>query len=125
PEVSPGIALTCRAVQISQILVNLLNNALDAVRNARGETATSGWVEIRVDTIGERVLIRVLDSGPGVPEELESKIMQPFFTTKGAGRGTGLGLSISAAIAKEHGGSLRLDKKVSASCFVLELKISA
>ncbi|HEY3446385.1 MAG TPA: ATP-binding protein [Myxococcales bacterium] len=122
PTLPADLRITCRPVQISQVLLNLLANALDAVR--ADSRAGEPWVEVRValEDDDDTLAIRVLDSGPGVPEELETRIMQPFFTTKPPGHGTGLGLSISLAIAKEHGGSLKLDRAVSPSCFVLRIK---
>lgn len=113
----PAEAVRCRPMQISQILVNLLNNAFDSARVAGNSP------EVRIEfASGEQGLeIRVTDSGPGVPEGLEERIFEPFFTTKEVGKGTGLGLSISNSLAKDHGGTLRLDLARSRSCFLLRL----
>jgi signal transduction histidine kinase len=107
----------CRSVQISQILLNLLSNAYDAV-----ERQSVRWVRIRAVADGDRVRISVIDSGPGVPPDLESRIMEPFFTTKEIGKGTGLGLSVSKGIAEAHGGQLVLDRMSLDTCFVLILR---
>jgi signal transduction histidine kinase len=106
----------CRAVQISQILLNLLSNAHDAV-----EHQSLRWVRIQAQPDRDLVRIRVLDSGPGVPPHLENRIMEPFFTTKEVGKGTGLGLSVSKGIAEAHGGHLLLDRNSLDTCFVLTL----
>lgn len=111
-----GAWLECRPVQIEQIIINLLGNAFDAIRDLPEK-----WVDFSVFDEEYRWVIRVTDSGPGIPESLQSKIMQPFFTTKEINHGTGLGLSISKAIAEEHGGSLELDTIAKNTCFVLSL----
>lgn len=113
------IYIDCRAVQISQILLNLLNNAFDAT-----ETLSERWISLEATEKDDRVLISVTDSGPGISEDLSQKIFVPFFTTKPAGRGTGLGLSLSSKIAQDHGGSLFLDRSHPHTRFVVELPIS-
>jgi signal transduction histidine kinase len=107
----------CRSVQISQILLNLLSNAYDAV-----ERQSVRWVRIRAAGDRDQVRISVMDSGPGVPPDLENRIMEPFFTTKEIGKGTGLGLSVSKGIAEAHGGQLALDRLSLDTCFVLTLR---
>jgi C4-dicarboxylate-specific signal transduction histidine kinase len=111
------IKICGRSAQISQILLNLLNNAFDAIKS----TSNEGWVGIELVPAarGQGPEIYIFDSGPGVPQELEAKVLQPFFTTKGVGKGTGLGLSISRSIMAEHGGTLILDAKVRPTTFVL------
>lgn len=102
---SEEVLLSCRPVQVSQVLLNLLNNAFDAV-----EALEHKWVEVEVlKGRGNRVLLSVTDSGAGVAEENLEKIFEPFFTTKPAGKGTGLGLSLSKQIAMDHRGDLYLD----------------
>jgi signal transduction histidine kinase len=114
----------CRAAQISQILLNLLHNAYDAV-----VTQAERRVRVLVDAVAgadvSEVQIAVVDSGPGVPPELEGRIMQPFFTTKPVGQGIGLGLSLSKGIAEAHGGRLVHDVRSSETRFVLTLRRAA
>ncbi len=118
PELPDTLQVRCRGVQISQILLNLLSNAHDAVERGSG-----AWVRIEVGARGpEEVQIAVSDSGPGVRPELRDRIMEPFFTTKEMGKGTGLGLSVSRGIAEAHGGSLAYEPDGSHSRFVLTLK---
>jgi PAS domain S-box-containing protein len=102
PEAIPELRVACREVQISQALLNLLQNAFDAVVDQPGER----WVRLAVSNSDDSVSISVIDSGPGIPQEVRSRIMEPFFTTKEVGKGTGLGLSLSKTIAEEHGGKL-------------------
>lgn len=109
-----------RYAQVSQIIMNLINNARDAID---GQADATMYIEIlQNDKMG---IIRVWDSGKGVPFEIEKKLMTPFFTTKPAGKGTGLGLSISKSIANEHKGSLILNRKVASSCFELQIPLAA
>jgi signal transduction histidine kinase len=114
------LQVDCRAVQISQILLNLLSNAHDAV-----EHAAARRVEIAVEADATEIRIAVLDSGPGVAANLHHRIMEPFFTTKEIGKGTGLGLSVSKGIAEAHGGRLAYDTTSPRTRFVLALRRSA
>lgn len=110
---SPDLLVECRATEISQVLINLLSNAYDAV-----ETLKEKWVKLSIKEIDGVVEISVTDSGPGIPEQVRAKILEPFFTTKIVGKGTGLGLSLSKGIMESHGGSLALDESSTATRFV-------
>ncbi len=88
-----------REVQISQVLVNLVNNSVDAI-----SSLPEKWIKVEILDLEDFISVSVTDSGSGIPKELQQKIMNPFFTTKEVGKGTGLGLSISKGIIKEHGG---------------------
>jgi two-component system NtrC family sensor kinase len=90
--------------QLQQVLLNLLNNAIDAI-------GKDGAIDITTVAGDETIEISVRDSGPGIPETLQNRIFDPFFTTKGAGRGTGLGLSISYGIIEKIGGTLTLSSR--------------
>lgn len=116
-DLSKDVKILCRPTQISQVLLNLLNNAFDAVCNG-----SEKWVRIEVQESGDQVHISVIDSGHGIPDDLKIKIMQPFFTTKEVGKGTGLGLSISKGILDSHHGVLELNDKHVNTCFVMKLK---
>jgi PAS domain S-box-containing protein len=113
----PSVHIECRDTQIIQVLVNLLNNAFDAVSNLENP-----WVQIEVFESGEEIQIEITDSGPGIPPEISEKIMRPFFTTKEPGKGTGLGLSISLGIIKNHNGEFYLDRDFPNTKFVILLK---
>ncbi len=91
----------CRPVQIEQVVLNLINNAFDAVKGT-----DDAWIEVKSQDFDDRVQFTVTDSGKGIPPEVAEKIMRPFFTTKEVGKGTGLGLSISMNIIENHGGKL-------------------
>ncbi|RYZ64392.1 MAG: GHKL domain-containing protein, partial [Proteobacteria bacterium] len=115
-EATANLLLDCRPTEISQVLLNLLNNSLDAI-----ETLDEKWIKLECVVVNEEVQIIVTDSGPGIPAAVAAKIMQPFFTTKDIGKGTGLGLSISRSIADAHGGKLELEAGASNTKFVLKL----
>lgn len=114
------LSIQCRPAQISQVLLNLLNNAHDALKGTKIRT-----IEIGAATTSGFAELWVRDSGPGIPPSLREKIMQPFFTTKDAGHGTGLGLSISRGIAASHGGIFFLDEQSAQTRFVLRLPLPA
>jgi PAS domain S-box-containing protein len=116
----PELSISCREVQIEQILLNLLQNAFDAVVEQPGER----WVRLNVHSSEDSVVFSVTDSGPGIPEELRPRIMEPFFTTKPVGKGTGLGLSLSKSIAEEHGGKLEYSQDQGQTCFSLILPLA-
>lgn len=112
-----SLAIECRPVQISQVLVNLLSNAQHAVESK----PRSRWIRVEVVDTGDDVELRVSDSGDGVAPHLRERIFDPFFTTKEVGKGTGLGLSVSASIARSHSGKLMLDGVSPHTTFVLRL----
>jgi C4-dicarboxylate-specific signal transduction histidine kinase len=93
----------CRPTEISQVLLNLLNNAYDAVQGGQAPL-----VRISTELCGDSLEVLIQDNGPGIPQHLRDKIMQPFFTTKDVDKGTGLGLSISKGLIEGHQGKLSL-----------------
>jgi C4-dicarboxylate-specific signal transduction histidine kinase len=103
-------------IMISQMLLNLLNNALAAV-----ETEKEKWVSIEWADDEDSIYLYVTDSGAGIPIKIRSRIFDPFFTTKEPGKGTGLGLSLAASIATHHRGTLRLDNLHTHTRFVIQL----
>lgn len=107
---------SCQPEQISQVLLNLINNAVDAVSDCKEK-----WVRVSSERRGGHIYLYVEDSGPEIPEEVRQKMMVPFFTTKAVGQGTGLGLSISRTIVENHGGKLSLDSASKRTRFIVEL----
>jgi two-component system, NtrC family, sensor kinase len=104
-ELEPGLPECLgNANQLQQVLMNLMINAQQAM------AGSSGLLRLSARTgEGGEVELRVTDTGPGIPKEIQGRIFEPFFTTKPAGQGTGLGLSVTYGIVKEHGGEIRLE----------------
>jgi PAS domain S-box-containing protein len=118
--VPQSLTAECRSTEVSQVLLNLLSNAFDAV-----ESLPEKWVKLAVRDDGAAIELAVSDSGPGVPANIRTKILEPFFTTKPVGKGTGLGLSLSKSLMEAHGGSLTLDETSSVTRFVVRLPKAA
>ena len=98
-------AIECYAGQLSQVWMNLMVNAAQAM-NSRGNL----WITTLIDN--NYVVVKFRDNGPGIPEEVIPRIFDPFFTTKSVREGTGLGLSIVHGIIERHGGSIKVESKV-------------
>lgn len=118
-ENNEDIKLFGREVQISQVLINLLNNAIDAIL-----LQPEKWIEIKVELENQFVSIKVIDSGPGIPKKIQQRIMEPFFTTKDVNQGTGLGLSISKNIIQGHGGEFSFCPDEPFTTFLIKLPAS-
>jgi two-component system NtrC family sensor kinase len=91
--------------QVQQVLLNLFRNAIQAMAETE-----SPWLRVEVLGIDDRLAVRVSDGGPGIPVSVRDKIFDPFFSTKS--EGSGLGLSVSFAIARAHGGDLRVATEI-------------
>lgn len=113
-----NVFFECRSTQISQALVNLLNNSYEAISQTENP-----WIEIHVENQGTGLRLSITDSGNGIPLPLVEKIMIPLFTTKLISKSFGLGLSVSQAIFQEHSGHLWYDKSCQHTRFVIELPI--
>jgi two-component system, NtrC family, sensor kinase len=122
-EVEPGLPdIEVSPNQIKQVFVNIINNACQAIAT----DAPSGRIWITAKRVHDSVAVSVKDSGPGMPEEIASRVFEPFFTTKPEGTGTGLGLSISQGIVKEHGGRITLETPSGGGAtFTVELPLPA
>jgi signal transduction histidine kinase len=116
-EFSENLSIDCRETQLSQVLLNLLQNAHDAVQDQNEDS----WIQLQVEERGSRVEISVMDSGPPIPVAVQTKLMTAFFTTKDPGKGTGLGLSFSKKVLEDHGGNLTFDANCPHTCFVMHL----
>jgi len=104
---------------LKQVLLNLMQNAREAVAHAGGRPAR---ISIDVERVAEGVVIAVEDNGPGVPGELRTRIFDPFFTTKGAVDGVGLGLFVAEGLVRTAGGRLTLHTATGGGArFVVEL----
>ena len=100
-DLPPDLQCSGSSGQLQQVVMNLVQNASDAVANrADARLRVTGSIENGMATL------RFTDNGPGISEEHLSRLFEPFFTTKPVGQGTGLGLSISYGIVERHGGKL-------------------
>jgi len=113
---SDDCEIECRPSQLCQVLLNLLNNALDAVENLDDK-----WVKVEVASNGDRIQIAVTDSGRVMPRDMQEKLFVPFFTTKAEQKGMGLGLSISRAIVEAHQGEIMLNTESAHTRFEVHL----
>ncbi len=107
----------CRRIPISQVVLNLLNNAYYVVKSH-----PQGWIKVHSENLGKRTRISIIDSGNGISPEVVAKIFQPFFTTKEIGEGTGLGLSVSKQIIQDHASSLEYELKDGHTCFFFDVE---
>tara|TARA_B110001454_G_scaffold219197_1_gene251421 strand:- start:10933 stop:12735 length:1803 start_codon:yes stop_codon:yes gene_type:complete len=114
----PKVVIVCRESQLSQVLLNLLNNSVDAVKNQDVRE-----ISISFEVTKNFLLLYVRDTGPVIPQDVQSRLMEPFFTTKAPGAGTGLGLSISLGIMREHHGNMRFVPNDPQTCFVMEIPL--
>jgi signal transduction histidine kinase len=106
------------AGELNQVWTNLIVNALDAMGG-------TGTLTLRTARDGDRALVEVADTGPGIPEELRRRIFEPFFTTKPVGQGTGLGLDVSwRVVVQRHGGDLRVVSKPGDTRFQVRLPLA-
>jgi C4-dicarboxylate-specific signal transduction histidine kinase len=106
-ELEPVPLVSADDGQIQQVLLNLIQNAQEAMAAQEGERVLT----VRLVGIEGRVRIEVLDTGPGIPPEVLPRLFDAFMTTKPSGRGTGLGLWISHALVERHDGALRAENR--------------
>jgi signal transduction histidine kinase len=114
-----GLLVECRVVQIAQVVLNLVSNAVDELRDAPVRN-----LRVTLAREGNYAVLSIADKGNGVPEAVASRIMEPFFTTKGPGEGTGIGLALAHAIAFDHGGALELVSREGPTVFTLRLLLT-
>ncbi|HEU5107957.1 MAG TPA: ATP-binding protein [Micromonosporaceae bacterium] len=110
--------IPAHAGELNQVWTNLIDNAVHAMERA-------GTLTVRTARDGDRVLVEIGDTGPGIPEELRRRVFEPFFTTKPVGQGTGLGLDISYRIvANRHAGQLTVESRPGDTRFQVRLPLS-
>jgi PAS domain S-box-containing protein len=117
----PELVVPCDPTQISQVILNLLVNAFQAIESTKRE---GGRIAIRTERQHEELLVEIADNGCGVQPENLSRLFDPFFTTKEVGEGTGLGLSITHQLVTAHGGRIDVDSQPGqGSCFRVYLPL--
>ena len=113
----PDASITCKKIQIQQIILNLLENACDAISDVEEK-----WIRISFLNERDRISMAIHDSGIITSRETKERMMEPFYTTKEIGKGVGLGLSISKAVVESHNGQLFLDTTSLNTGFIIQLK---
>jgi signal transduction histidine kinase len=110
------------AHQVTQVILNLLTNADQAIR----DSGTGGRIRIGAvpDSDGRTVTLTVVDDGPGIPDGIRSRIFDPLFTTKEVGRGTGIGLAFCHRIVTAHGGTIRFEPGEPGARFLVTLPVA-
>jgi signal transduction histidine kinase len=103
--------------ELNQVWSNLIDNALDSVTEG-------GKVDVTVSRHRDRIVVRVVDDGHGVPAEIRDRIFEPFFTTKPVGEGTGLGLDIVRRLVRRHNGQIELESVPGRTEFRVTLPVS-
>jgi nitrogen fixation negative regulator NifL len=106
--------IICDEIEIEQVIVNLINNAIDAIKHS-----SEKWIKLVTILRDHQLILTVFDSGPAIPEKIKQRLFDPFFTTKKNGEGTGLGLSISKSILEEHYADIYIDSDSTHTCFVI------
>lgn len=109
----PGV-MRGRHEELNQVWTNLIHNALQAMQHR-------GRLELRVGKVADRILVQVIDSGAGIPEAVQRRIFEPFYTTKAQGEGSGLGLSISRGIVERHHGTIEVESRPGHTAFTVTL----
>jgi two-component system NtrC family sensor kinase len=113
--------VTCLAGELNQVLMNIVANAIDAI-SSNEKNGGTGRITLATEQQNGHFVIRVRDTGNGIPEAIRNRIFEPFFTTKPIGQGTGLGLAISYGIMKAHQGSMEFSSKAGEGTeFVLKI----
>lgn len=116
-DVGSEFYIEARRIQIVQVLTNLINNSMDAIKKSEHP-----WIKLDSEIKDDQIIICVNDSGPGISAEHVASIFDPFYSTKGSAEGTGLGLSISKKIMKEHGGDLIYNPEHPNTQFILTFR---
>ena len=116
-KVNKNLEIIGKESLLAQVITNIVKNAIDAVSN---QPFNKKWIEISEEEDKNFFIIKIKDSGEGIPDSLKDKILEPFFTTKEVGKGTGLGLSLSKQILELHNGSLSIDNSKETT-FILKI----
>jgi|GEM_PF-716682 len=129
-DIESDAMIFCDPVEIEQVMINLIHNAIDAAGNSElliesinEDTAVDPWVQVFLTETKNHVVLKVVDSGPGLSAEAKERLFEPFFTTKPIGQGTGLGLSICKGILDHHGASLAVYSLDGHTCFEVKFEM--
>jgi signal transduction histidine kinase len=112
--------IDCDEIEIEQVIIILVNNAIDAVKDS-----VEPWVNVALIEEGGSAVLRITDSGTGIDPKVAAKLFEPFFTTKSAGNGTGLGLSIAKGILQDHKATIELVDPKPNTCFEIRFPLAS
>ncbi|MFT4996185.1 MAG: two-component system NtrC family sensor kinase, partial [Flavobacteriales bacterium] len=116
--------VSCQIGKINQVVLNLINNALDSLEEKNGNKRKLSELLVKTKCLEDSIQIIIEDNGNGMDKELQRKIMEPFYTTKEVGKGTGLGLSISYSIIEDHSGAIEIESEMGlGSMFIVTLPV--
>lgn len=115
-DLAQDFQLHCRHIEISQILLNLVMNSIQAIADL-----DERWIKLKVYKENDNIIFDLIDSGKGIESSIEENLFKPFYTTKESGQGTGLGMSVSKQIAENHNGTLIYRLNDGHTSFRLEL----
>lgn len=118
-DLSEDLYIQCNELEIEQVIINLLANAIDAIKGLQ----TNRWIKVHSLKLNNDLKLQIIDSGTNLDMTITEKIFQPFFTTKAVGEGTGLGLSITKGIIESHKGNITLLKIKENTCFEITLPL--
>ena len=114
-DLSPNLPrVFASGAELNQVWANLIDNAIDAV-------PASGHVEVTAGRELDRVVVRIVDDGPGIPDAALPRIFDPFFTTKEVGQGTGLGLDIVRRLVQRQAGEIEVESRTGHTVFTVSL----
>ena len=111
------IYLLCNKSEINQVITNLIINSCEAMPNG-------GKISILCENSDDKAIIRFSDNGPGISQEFQTSIFEPYFTTKSAKENLGFGLYVSKKIIERHGGELLLENKDAGTTFIIKLNLT-
>jgi signal transduction histidine kinase len=109
-------AISAYGSELNQVWTALIENALDAMPKG-------GHLTLKTKLQGRMAMVEVWDDGPGIPEEMQSRIFEPFYTTKAPGMGLGLGLDTAQRIVSRHAGFIHVESREGATCFQVRLPV--
>jgi len=120
-DIPPGLLIRGDSNHFVQVLINLVQNALDAMDCKQFPQGEAGCIRLRAHREGDSIFVSIHDNGSGIPPEIRDTIFDPFFTTKDVGKGMGLGLAIAHRIISEHEGHISVTSEMGSwTEFVLE-----
>jgi PAS domain S-box-containing protein len=115
---APDLRVLVNPTQMGQVLMSLISNSIDAIA-----LLSERWIRLEIGKEKQFLVMKLVDSGHGLPDSVAQKIFTPFFTTKRIGKGTGIGLVISKRILEDHNGSLEVDGSALNTTFIIKIPL--